>query len=331
MAFSSPQRIELPTGLPVGTVNVYLFTHPEPVLVDTGVKSAESKAALQAALRNFNLDVGDLAKVVITHPHIDHFGSAGWLAQHSNAQFFIFELGLPWLLDFATVWRQRFDYYANDLFPRMGLPPEIGDPIIDYYLSIKDAYDPLPPERAVALQDGDLLAMGGADWRVVYTPGHTYTQTCFYQPETRQFLAADMLLSIAPTPIAAPPPSGQTQRVPALPQFMRSLEIVEALDIHQVYPGHGDPFTNHRAVIQRQRNRIQQRKQETLELIQAGKRTMASLLMALYAHYPPRYRFAGLWMLLGYLDLLKAEGLVVEIEVDGVWQYDSSLHPKQSA
>ncbi len=325
MTFSPPRRIELPTGLPVGTVNVYLFTQPEPVLVDTGVKSAESKAALQAALSNFNLSVGDLSKIIITHPHIDHFGLAGWLARHSNAQIFIFELGLPWLLNFTTVWQQRFDYYVNDLFPRMGLPPEIADPIIEYYRSIKDAYDPLPPERATVFQNGNWLTMGGAKWRVIYTPGHTYTQTCFYQPETQQLLSADMLLAIAPTPIADPPPPGKTERVPSLPQFMRSLEIVEALNVHQVYPGHGDPFANHKTVIRRQQKRIQQRKQETLHLIQTGNRTIASLLMALYAHYPPRYRFAGLWMLLGYLDLLKAEGKITETEVGGVWQYDVPL------
>ncbi|HEY84992.1 MAG TPA: MBL fold metallo-hydrolase [Chloroflexi bacterium] len=316
-----PHRIELPTGLPVGTVNVYLFTQPEPVLVDTGVKSEESKVALQAALSNYGLGVDDLAKIVITHPHIDHFGLAGWLAEYSHAQFLIFEPGLPWLLDFTAVWQRRFDYYAHDLFPRLGLPHEIGDPIIDYYLSIKNAHDPLPPERATAFQNGDCLAMGGANWRVVYTPGHTYTQTCFYQPDTRQFLAADMLLARAPTPIADPPPSGKTERVPSLPQFISSLEIVEELDIHQVYPGHGDPFTGHKDLIQRQRKRIHRRKLEALGLIQAGHHTVAPLLMKLYAHYPPRYRFAGLWMLLGYLDLLKAEGRVIETEVDGVWRY----------
>ena len=36
-----PIRIDLPTNLGVGPVNAYLFTQPEVVLVDAGIKSAE--------------------------------------------------------------------------------------------------------------------------------------------------------------------------------------------------------------------------------------------------------------------------------------------------
>jgi hypothetical protein len=41
----------------------------------------------------------------------------------------------------------------------------------------------------------------------------------------------------------------------------------------------------------------------------------------MYAHYPSTFRFAGLWMLIGYLDLLQAEGAIVQETVDGVWHY----------
>jgi hypothetical protein len=41
----------------------------------------------------------------------------------------------------------------------------------------------------------------------------------------------------------------------------------------------------------------------------------------MYAHYPPQARFSGLWMLVGYLDLLQAEGLVVERPVGEVLHY----------
>ncbi len=45
------------------------------------------------------------------------------------------------------------------------------------------------------------------------------------------------------------------------------------------------------------------------------------LVEAMYAHHPPGSRLVGLWMLVGYLDLLIAEGAVVERTVDGVWRY----------
>ncbi|MFQ5577020.1 MAG: hypothetical protein ACE5G8_08545 [Anaerolineae bacterium] len=111
------------------------------------------------------------------------------------------------------------------------------------------------------------------------------------------------------------------RRAPGLPRFIESLRVVEALDIGLVLPGHGEPFTNHRQVIQRQRERIQLRKTECLKLVQSGHSTADRILLKMYAHYPPEFRFAGLWMVVGYLDLLKAEGAVIKTEMGGVWHY----------
>jgi glyoxylase-like metal-dependent hydrolase (beta-lactamase superfamily II) len=146
-------------------------------------------------------------------------------------------------------------------------------------------------------------------------------QTCFYQPETRQLLSADMLLAITPVPIVESPAAGSTQRVPALPRFMQSLEMIEALDIDLVLPGHGRPFRNHREVIERQRERIYQRKDECLHWIESAFATPAELLEKMYAHRPIQFRFAGLWMLMGYLDLLQAEGEIELRTINGVWHY----------
>ena len=55
-----PIRIELPTPFAVGPVNAYLFTEPEPILVDTGVDSDESWQVLEYELARHNLAISDL-------------------------------------------------------------------------------------------------------------------------------------------------------------------------------------------------------------------------------------------------------------------------------
>ena len=102
---------------------------------------------------------------------------------------------------------------------------------------------------------------------------------------------------------------------------MRSLDVVEALDAAMVYPGHGRPFGDPRRVINRQRERIAQRRGECLEFVRAGLERVPALLDAMYAHQPPATRLAGLWMLIGYLDLLIEDGLVTQEEQDDVWHY----------
>ncbi len=153
-----------------------------------------------------------------------------------------------------------------------------------------------------------VLQLGGHAWQVLHTPGHATSQTCFYQPDTRQLISADMLLAIAPTPVVEQPLDGSTYRTPSLPDFLASLDLLEALEIDDVYPGHGRPFGEHRQVIARQRERIAQRTAECLVLVQAGHDTIPDLVEAMYNHHPPGSRLVGLWMLVGYLDLLIAQG-----------------------
>ncbi|MCB8942306.1 MAG: MBL fold metallo-hydrolase [Ardenticatenaceae bacterium] len=316
----NPIRIELPTEFAVGPVNAYLFTEPEPILVDTGVKSEASWAALVAGMAAQGVQVADLRRVVITHPHVDHCGQATRLAAASGATVWVSELGADWLLDFAGMWQKRLVYYRDVFLPQTGLPPAMQDGVVAYFEGVKDTFESVPAAwvRPFGLQE--TLVMGGLEWQVVYAPGHANHQTCFYQPETRQFLAADHLLHRAPTPIVERPLTGHT-RIPALPQFLQSLDLAEALDIDIVYPGHGDLITDHRALIRKQRQRIHQRKMECWQLVADGHETMADLVNIMYAHYPPQARFSGLWMLVGYLDLLKAEGLVVERPIGEVLHF----------
>jgi glyoxylase-like metal-dependent hydrolase (beta-lactamase superfamily II) len=314
---TTPKRIELPTGLPVGGVNVYLFTKPEPVLVDCGIKSDESLTVLRASLAEESLTLADLSQVIISHPHTDHYGLAGIILGESRANIHILSASIPWLVDYRAMWAQRNRYYQDDLFVRWSLPADIAGPILNYYRTIENSVDSVPLERIKPFAAGDRLLVGGVPWQVLHTPGHAATLTCFYQPDTRQFLSTDMLLPITPTPIPEPPAEGQTDRAPSLPQYIESLKVVEALECDIVYPGHGEPFTDHRALIQRQRDRIWTRKEECLAFIKGGLRNLGDLVLALYPHYPPAYRFAGLWMALGYLDLLAAAGEITLVEQPG--------------
>jgi len=317
----SPIRLELPTNLGVGPVNSYLFIQPEVVLVDAGIKSDECWEALGDGLAARGLAPADVARVVITHPHVDHYGLAGRLAAESDATVWIVDLGAPWLTATRAMWAERLVYYRDDFLRHLGLPPEVVEMTLSGMEALAAQVDPVPAERVVTFRRDGLLQMGGQTWQVIHTPGHASAQTVFYQPDARQLLSADMLLAVTPTPVVEQPPPGAGGRVPALPQYVRSLDVVEALDVETVFPGHGRPFGSHRRVVERQRERITQRKGECLGYVRRGLTAIPDLLDTMYAHQPPATRLAGLWMLIGYLDLLMEDGLVQLEEPDDVWRY----------
>lgn len=318
---SVPTLIPLPTGLPVGAVNVYFFPSPVPTLIDTGLKSPESLEALKTSLQTIGYSLNDLQRIIISHPHVDHFGMAAQIAAYNTAELLVFEPTIPLLTDFPRSWRLRGEYYLNVLFPKLNLSDSISAPIGEYYDMIELTADPLPAERVVPVRAGEWLELGDRQWQILHTPGHSEHLTCYYQPETRQFISTDMLLAQTPTPIIEPPADRTPEYRPSLPQFLESLTRIDALGIDVVYPGHGEIFYDVHDLILHQKDRIQRRKEECFQHVQAGVKEVETLLLKMYPYYPPQFRFAALWMLLGYLDLLRAEGKVLRVERGGRWEY----------
>ena len=83
-----------------------------------------------------------------------------------------------------------------------------------------------------------------------HRPGHSPTDTIFHDRERRMLIAADHLLGhISSNPLITRPPDGSTERPQALVTYLRSLEATREMDVELVLPGHGDPITDHRKLI----------------------------------------------------------------------------------
>ncbi len=313
-----PIRIQLPNQLQGGPVNAYLFPEPEPVLVDTGAKV--DWPLLKDGLAAHGFSVADLSRVIITHAHVDHFESASLIAAESEAQIWVSEVAYDWVARPQALWPQRIAFYRDVFLPQTAVPPKMVEIILTYMQTTAATCDPVPADRIVTFPANGKIHIGGMNWQVYHTPGHASHQTIFHQPQTRRLLASDMLLQRTPTPVVECPPDG-IQRIPALPQFLDSLALVEALDVDIVFPGHGEPFSNYRDIIQQQRARIMQRKAECLDWVRQGYDTAVAIAQQMYVNRITTIMFAGLWMVVGYLDLLLAENTITAQEIDGVLHY----------
>jgi glyoxylase-like metal-dependent hydrolase (beta-lactamase superfamily II) len=315
-----PYRIELPFALEQATVNAYLFLEPEPVLFDTGDYSDETWAALQDGLAQQGITVADLKRVVITHAHIDHMGNAARIAEQSDATFHALDVCYDWLVNFNAMWARRQRYYREIFFPYAGLSQATIDQLMVFYQWIGDNYRGIPADRLSTFKAGEQVSIGGLDWETIHTPGHASTLTCFYQSDSQRLIASDMLLQRTPTPVTETPPDGQ-DRVAALPLFIDSLDRIKALPVGLVYPGHGEPFEDVVGLVRRQQDRIASRKEQCYQYVAAGVETAADLMVKLYPASAGGINLAGLWMLIGYLDLLIAEQRVTVEDIDDVWRY----------
>jgi glyoxylase-like metal-dependent hydrolase (beta-lactamase superfamily II) len=79
------ERVSLPVPFPVGPVNCYLLVGEPLTLVDPGMVYADTVDRLAGVLARVGRRLEDVAQVVVTHGHPDHFGAAGLVASRSGA------------------------------------------------------------------------------------------------------------------------------------------------------------------------------------------------------------------------------------------------------
>ena len=145
--------------------------------------------------------------ILFTHAHLDHIGEAWRLRESTGAPTYLHPADTPLLQGLA----QQAEW--------MGLPPPKITPI-DH-----------------GLEDGQQLRLGGLDFQVLTTPGHSPGSVSFYLPAERTLLGGDTLFrsSVGRTDLFG----GDAA------QLMASirLKLLPLGDDTRVLPGHGPATT----------------------------------------------------------------------------------------
>jgi glyoxylase-like metal-dependent hydrolase (beta-lactamase superfamily II) len=190
-------------------VKAHLVLEPELALIDCGY--AGSARRISRAITGLGRSADDLRRVIVTHGHPDHAGSAAELAA----------LGATVHLHPADAARLAITWRDVARRPSKG--------------HVFSAMTPEPPGFE-PIEDGDVLpVLGGL--RVVHTPGHTPGSVCLYGERDRVLFVGDNLqrrfgrLSFA---------SGLYSDDPVLAR--RSMSRLTSLDIDTIVFGHFAPI-----------------------------------------------------------------------------------------
>jgi glyoxylase-like metal-dependent hydrolase (beta-lactamase superfamily II) len=201
--------------------NVLLVDETRAALVDTGyaTHAAQTVALVQHALGTRALDL-----VVNTHLHSDHCGGNARLqAQWPRCATRIPAASAQIVRDWDEA---RLSFLATgqtcERFAFTG-----------------------------TLAAGERLALGGFEWEVIGAPGHDPDSVMLYAAEPRLLISADALWEngfgvIFPELDGA---SGFTEQ-------QAVLDAIAKLDVRAVIPGHGKPFANVEAALERAFSRL---------------------------------------------------------------------------
>ena len=202
--------------------NHFVYRSDSPILVDTGYMS--DFAETHTAIASLGVDISDISLIVNTHTHCDHIGGNRKIQEKSNCEIALHKVGKHFIDtrdDWSTWWR----YFGQEAA---------------FFRCTR------------WLEDGDTIAIGPHEFRVIHTPGHASDGIVLYNPREKLLISSDTLWERDMAVMVV-----RVEGSSALFRMLESLDKIESLDVERVYPGHGSPFFDYKKALSRSRRRIE--------------------------------------------------------------------------
>jgi glyoxylase-like metal-dependent hydrolase (beta-lactamase superfamily II) len=314
--------LRIPTPFAVGRVNCYLIEDEPLTLVDTGPNSGKALDELGAQLAAHGHSIDDLELLILTHQHIDHLGLAEIVVEHSGAKVAAIGVAAERLANFSED-AEREDAFAVDLMLRNGIPEEVARALQSVSRSFRGWGSRVQVTRP--LQDGQSMPFRDRTLQALHRPGHSPSDTIFWDEERRILIAADHLIAhISSNPLITRPLDGSDERPQALVTYIESMRKTREMPAEIVLSGHGEPIVDHVALIDDRIAKHERRKEKIYRLIAERPRSGFQIAQAIWKNVAVTQAFLTLSEVIGHADLLVNEGRVRETDDGEVIRYEAT-------
>jgi len=121
------------------------------ILIESGPETTFEH--LKSAISRKGFDWKEVKHVLLTHIHFDHAGAA-WKFAQNGAKIYVHPIGLLHLQNPEKLWNSAAMIYGDDMDRLWG------------------KMEPIAENLLIPVDDGDLISIGGMEFKVHYTPGH---------------------------------------------------------------------------------------------------------------------------------------------------------------
>jgi glyoxylase-like metal-dependent hydrolase (beta-lactamase superfamily II) len=317
-------RVAVPTPFSIGPVNVYLVDGQPLTLIDVGPNWPASLRAVEDALFALGRRLEEVELVLLTHQHNDHVGLAATIKARTSAQIVALAHVAEHLAayDEAMAAEQEF---TSAVMRRYGLASDAIAIAAAQSRSTRGYGQSVVVDRVV--NDGDIIAVGNRNVRVLSRPGHSPGDTIYALGDDTAFVGDHVLARISSNPVIHRPVSGSVDpadRDPALALYIRSLERTREEGYRVLRGGHGEVVTEPECLIALRLEHHRDRKEQILALVRGGRRRVAELIEDLWSGLDQSQLRLALSEVLGHTDLLVAEGSIAETVRHGVAIFEAT-------
>jgi glyoxylase-like metal-dependent hydrolase (beta-lactamase superfamily II) len=318
--------LAIPTPFAVGAVNLYLIDDEPLTLVDAGPNSGVALDELEVGLERLGHRIEDIGLLVLTHQHMDHIGLAAIIARRSGGEVAALDQLAPYLQRFGEDMELDDRFAARQLL-RHGIPGDVVHALRAVSASYRAWGSSVTVSRPLAA--GSTLALRDRSLEVLHRPGHSPSDTVFWDAERRILIGGDHLIGhISSNPLLTRPlgdrgeEDATSPRPQALVSYIASLEATREMEIETILAGHGVPVEGHVALIDERLRLHERRAQKIYDLVAERPRTAYEIAQALWGTVAVTQAYLTLSEVLGHADILLNRGRLVETVVDGLATFE---------
>jgi glyoxylase-like metal-dependent hydrolase (beta-lactamase superfamily II) len=244
------------------------------------------------------------------------------LADRSGAEVCALDALAPWLARYSEV-MEADDAFAEAIMLRHGIPQDI----VIALRAVTRSFRAWGSSCAVGtpLADGAVLPFAGRAWRLHHRPGHSPSDTVFHDEASGELIGGDHLIKhISSNPLISRPLDSSETRPQALVTYIESMRKTREMPAEIVLSGHGDPVTDHVALIDERIVKHERRKEKIYKLIAERPRSGYEIAQSIWGNVAVTQAFLTLSEVIGHADLLVNEGRVREAEDGEVIRYEAT-------
>ncbi len=290
-------------------VNSFFVEKPLPTLVDVPPDETVYLDKVESGLRKVGYSLKDIRRIIATHPHFDHFGSARTIAGMSGAELWVLEKGASWFEDFEgqIIAEERF---RREFLAEAGAKDSEVQRVDDYYRRATPLARSIRPTRY--LKDGDRFELSSLLFTVTAVPGHTPWCILLHDVENRLCFSGDFLQTVTSNPLIQRS-TGALRSYNSLKSYTRSLEKVSAMGLRIGLPGHGEIIENASKKARDILNVIEQRREVIIHILRDSSYTLVEIGHKLFPDLLPGRLFNAVSEIAAHLEILEEDHLVARV------------------